>query len=185
MKKLLLISLGVLLGGCAFADTDLLEDRRCSSHQDCLSRGYSCVSGYCMRPEDACSSDEDCEDGSFCNGIATCDPESTLADNAGCVQGASPPLSDGVACTNDHCNESTRSVDHTPGPDCICEDMQDHAACARLAEARGEVCTLGQCNDQLTCDFETASDGTQCQDSCGDEQVTGTCTLGECTIDCT
>jgi len=60
-----------------------------------------------------CLIDGDCDDGLFCNGDETC------ANNQ--CQPGSFPCDDGVACTNDTCNESGDSCSHSP-VDALCSD---------------------------------------------------------------
>jgi subtilisin family serine protease len=52
-----------------------------------------------------CNNNGECDDGLFCNGAETCVASS-------CQAGTPPNCSDGVACTNDSCNEATNSCDH-------------------------------------------------------------------------
>src|SRR5690606_14638530 len=55
----------------------------------------------------ACTSDEACSDGLFCNGQERCvDGE--------CVAGAPIGCDDGVDCTDDRCVEATRSCEFVP-----------------------------------------------------------------------
>jgi len=52
--------------------------------------------------------DSPCPDSKFCNGAETCD-------GAGLCQPGTPvECNDGVNCTDDSCNETTDSCDHTP-----------------------------------------------------------------------
>ncbi|MBO6934277.1 MAG: hypothetical protein JJ863_04860 [Deltaproteobacteria bacterium] len=51
-----------------------------------------------------CSSDDECSDGQFCNGIEVCSPDSPLASSAGCVAGPPP-------CEADECVETSDSCD--------------------------------------------------------------------------
>lgn len=153
MVRALLLLVVFALGGCAFSDVDDLEARRCRLDADCTDPGYACESGFCQRRIEVCTADTDCEDGSFCNGVAHCDPASPLANGEGCVAGAPPAVTDGITCTVDSCQESTRSVVHTRTEDCICEDITDHPACEALASARGETCQSARCNAELTCTF--------------------------------
>ncbi len=141
------------LTACAFADTDDLEARQCRLNAQCTTPGYACEAGFCQRREEVCTVDDDCEDGSYCNGVAHCDPDSSLANDLGCVSGAPPAVNDGIACTRDACDESTRSVVHTPSADCICETNTDHESCVALATARDQTCDSARCNAELTCDF--------------------------------
>ena len=139
------------VSGCVVSDTEYLKERQCRIDADCTLPGYLCERGYCMRLPDFCEVDEDCEDGFFCNGVASCNPGSSLADEDGCVVGAAPALNDGIPCTLDVCDEATRSVMHTQTQDCICDTPDDHAACERLAQARDQSCETARCNAELTC----------------------------------
>jgi len=74
--------------------------------------GQSCDEGGDVCVE--CVIDADCDDGLFCNGGETC--------NAGtCQSGTAPNCNDGVACTDDSCNESTDSCDHAANNG-LCDD---------------------------------------------------------------
>ncbi len=137
--------------GCVVSDTDDLEGRKCAADSDCTLPGYRCETGYCLRLADLCREDDDCEDGLYCNGIASCDPSSSLADDTGCVAGAAPPTNDGIVCTVDTCDEAMRRVVHVRTEDCICADPNDHAACEALARALDRVCQSARCNAELTC----------------------------------
>lgn len=61
-----------------------------------------------------CSIDDDCDDGSFCNGMETCDAGT-------CIAGTPVSCDDAIACTTDTCNEGADSCDHTP-VDAICDN---------------------------------------------------------------
>jgi hypothetical protein len=148
-----LVLLATGLTACAFADTEALDARACRLNADCTEPGFACEAGYCQLRDEVCTTDVDCEDGSYCNGVARCDPGSPLANELGCVGGAPPAITDGIACTRDSCDESTQSVVHTPSADCICETNTDHASCEALAAARGQTCDSARCNAELTCDF--------------------------------
>lgn len=52
-----------------------------------------------------CESDDDCDDGLFCNGMEAC-----VAGR--CAPGVEPDCDDGVACTADTCDESRRDCTH-------------------------------------------------------------------------
>jgi len=54
-----------------------------------------------------CLGDADCSDGQFCNGAETCDANLT------CQSGAAP-CDDGVACTDDSCDEVNDACAYTP-----------------------------------------------------------------------
>ncbi|MFQ5462535.1 MAG: hypothetical protein ACE5E5_07905, partial [Phycisphaerae bacterium] len=59
--------------------------------------------------------DANCDNGLFCDGSETCD--ATLD----CQAGTPPALSDGVACTDDTCDEALNVVVHTPN-DANCDN---------------------------------------------------------------
>jgi len=67
-----------------------------------------------------CSADTDCEDGLFCNGAETCDPESADANLRGCVAGSRP-------CPVDRCLEAERRCDTTGCADADGDGFMDLA----------------------------------------------------------
>ena len=62
----------------------------------------------------SCEADPDCDDGLYCNGVEDCVSGS-------CVAGTPVSCDDGVACTDDACNEGTDSCDNTPN-DAACDN---------------------------------------------------------------
>jgi subtilisin-like proprotein convertase family protein len=72
-----------------------------------------------------------CQDGLWCNGDEICDP------SQGCVNGFPPDTSDGIACTVDSCDESTRRMVHAV----------DHAFCDNGVWCDG----FEQCHFELDC----------------------------------
>ncbi len=52
--------------------------------------------------------DARCDDHLYCDGVETCDP------TRGCLSGRVPAADDGVACTEDLCDEATHAVVHVP-----------------------------------------------------------------------
>ena len=103
-----------------------------------------------------CSVPADCDDGLWCNGAEDCVGGS-------CVPGTEPDCSDGVACTDDSCNEDTDSCDNVPN-DLNCDNG---LYCDGV-----EVCsaTLGcqpgtavDCNDGVGCTDDSCNEDT---DSC-------------------
>ena len=71
-----------------------------------------------------------CDDGEFCNGAETCDAA------LDCQAGTPPPLDDGVACTDDSCDEGSNAVVHAPDPG-FCDD--------------GDPCTAEACDSITGC----------------------------------
>jgi cysteine-rich repeat protein len=99
----------------------------CSDGVACTRDSCDDVRGGCVSvPEDTA-----CDDGLFCNGAETCDGV------WGCRPGAAPPCSDGIPCTVDRCDESSRSCAHVP----------DHAQCDD-----GRFCTgVETCDPRAGC----------------------------------
>jgi hypothetical protein len=109
-----------------------------------------------------CSSDADCDDGVFCDGAETC--RGSL-----CMPGSPIVCNDGVACTDDRCDEGTRSCRSAPvdarcddGLFCTgtetcdartgCLDGRDPACGDRVA------CTVDACDEALDRCTNTPSD---------------------------
>lgn len=94
-----------------------------------------------------CSQDRDCLDGVFCNGSERC------LDGT-CGKGMPPEVDDGVACTEDRCDESTGRVVHQAQA-AMCDDDEPctRDECDRVAGCRHEqdfsICTcepVGECD---------------------------------------
>ncbi len=102
-----------------------------------------------VAPPPGCTSNAQCDDGLWCNGAEIC--------NAGtCQAGSAPNCNDGVACTDDSCNESTDSCNN--------------------------VANNGNCDDGLFCNGEETCHATLgCQagsDPCAPDpcnEITDTC----------
>jgi len=117
-----------------------------------------------------CTSDGDCDDGLFCNGAESCDVPS-----GNCQSGTAPNCNDGVACTDDSCNEATDS----------CNNVADNANCSNGLYCDGaETChvTLGcqsgtppNCNDGVGCTDDSCNEST---DSCDNVPDDGSCDNG-------
>ena len=87
-------------GACEFLPVHArcIETQFCSSENGCVDRP-------------PCQRDDDCDDGSFCNGIERCN-----ADTGACEPGIAPEVDDGVPCTIDVCSDQLAMVVHTPTP---------------------------------------------------------------------
>jgi len=115
-------------GATAWADNDGVtcdDTLWCNGADTCSGGSCSVHAGeQCPENDDVCdgvtSCDEDnnacvtspvltCDDGQWCNGAETCDPET------GCVAGTSPDCSatDYLSCTIEECDETTDSCVHT------------------------------------------------------------------------
>ncbi len=119
----------------------------------------ACTTDSCNEATDSCDHTPNngaCSDGQFCNGSETC--HVTL----GCQAGTPPNCSDGVACTDDSCNEGTDSCDHVAN-NANCND--------------GLFCTGAEtCNATLGCQ----AGGDPCPGQICDE---GTDTCANCIVD--
>jgi len=83
-----------------------------------------------------CTNDGQCDDGIYCNGIETCDPESFAASRAGCVPGVvcdRPCVEELMAC-------ATAPADRRP------------ADCPPGDDLRDVVCVFDVCSDDIQCD---------------------------------
>lgn len=123
--------------------------------------GTACDDGVACTLNDACDvrqdclgqrDDASCDDTLFCNGAEICDPESIERDGAGCAPGEPPSLDDGVACTEDVCDEDSDDILHTPvGCECVVD-----GDCV-------QACSVGRC-EGFACVFTPAEAGTACDD---------------------
>lgn len=102
----------------------------------------------------SCLTNDDCDDGLFCNGAETCGPDGE------CVQGQAPVIDDGVGCTVDACNEATAEVTHIAddsrcddGLYCngaeVCDLVSDCGAGTPVACADETICTTDSCDEDL------------------------------------
>ncbi len=139
--------------------------------------GVSCTDDSCNEGTDSCDNtpnDGLCDNGLFCDGSETCSA------SLGCQAGAAPNCDDGVACTNDSCNEGSDQCDNVPdnglcdnGLFCDgaetcnaalgCQDGPDPCA-AGLCDEAGDLCNEcavnADCDDGLFCNgAETCSAG--------------------------
>jgi hypothetical protein len=167
----------------------LCIDGECKPHPPC--NGTSCddpslvcnqATGECVRGEDCggmpceCTA-ASCDDGIFCNGIETCDPDN------GCLSGSYPCSGNTPVCDEqgDRCVQCT-TANHCDGTECVdnvcqCEPDCDGRVCGD--DGCGGSCGSCQagllCGDDGLCGCEPDCNGKQCgSDGCG-----GTC--GNCT----
>jgi hypothetical protein len=107
-------------------------------------------------PEPICTS-QSCNDGLFCNGLETCDP------NVGCQPGTPPACGDAFACTADACNEATDSCTHAPNNG-LCSDGQFCNGVEVCSPTQGCVAgTPPACGDAFGCTADACNEAT---DSC-------------------
>jgi cysteine-rich repeat protein len=98
--------------------------------------GVACTDDVCDEGADVVvntPNDAYCDDLQFCNGAETCDAL------AGCQPGSPVDPDDGVACTDDACDEGADVVVNTPN-DAHCDD--------------GNACTAGLCDAVSGCSFQ-------------------------------
>ncbi|MEE9295779.1 MAG: hypothetical protein V3W34_12570, partial [Phycisphaerae bacterium] len=127
----------------------------CDALLDCQVGSEPCPPESCDEIDDecACQNDTDCDDGLFCNGNETCDSAIST-----CRAGTPPVIDDGVACTDDSCDEVNDVVVNTPN-DANCDN--------------GLFCDGTEtCDALLDCQAGTApviDDGVACTDDSCDE----------------
>jgi hypothetical protein len=135
------------------------NDAACAANETCVA-GTGCV------PE--CTGNDDCDDGLFCNGAETCT-------SGACVAGTAPSCSDGVACTNDLCDEI--------GDACVSVPVD--GACPANHTCDAAMGCVPECDDDGDCDDGLFCNGTETCASNG--CVAGTapsCSDGiSCTVD--
>lgn len=116
--------------------------------------GLDCTFDTCDEFNDTAlhlPNDDMCSDGQFCNGVETCDAV------AGCVAGAPVEIDDGIACTQDSCDEDSDTVVHGLD-DAVCDDG--------LFCNGTESCSTGGCvagtpaavDDGVDCTFDTCDE---------------------------
>jgi hypothetical protein len=105
-----------------------------------------------------CTTNADCNDGLFCNGVETCDAADPGAGPDGCVPGTPPDCSDAFSCTTDSCDEQDDECDHTP-VDSVCDDS--------MACNGAEFCDVDfgcqngmpiDCDDSVACTLDACID---------------------------
>ncbi|MFC1844375.1 MopE-related protein, partial [Thermodesulfobacteriota bacterium] len=104
-----------------------------------------------------------CDNGFFCDGFETCGASN-------CQAGTPPVIDDGVSCTDDSCNETSDSIDHTPNNG-LCDNGQfcdGSETCDALLDCQagiapiiddGVSCTDDSCDEATDTIINTANDG--------------------------
>lgn len=158
--------------GCTVDTCDEVDDCVFAPNHDACAQGKICdpIQG-CRTPE--CFEDEDCSDGSFCNGAELCI-------NNTCYNGDSVNCDDGIACTEDHCDTGAQQCVNAP----LDSRCADYTVCNGHEECNAESgCQLGQaldCDDQLDCTTDSCDSAMGCQNN----PVHGMCDDGTaCTTD--
>jgi hypothetical protein len=103
-----------------------------------------------------CSTDEQCDDELYCNGLESCSDEGI------CVPGAPVVCDDAVDCTLDACNETTDSCEYQPR-NTLCNDG---LFCNGEETCSPEGCVMGTpvvCDDEISCTDDACNEES---DSC-------------------
>ena len=139
----------------------------CQDDEDSdLDDGLACTIDSCDEDADVflhVADDGACNDSLYCNGVEICDVE------LGCLSGAAPLISDGIACTVDACIEvgqtATHTEDHTlcnDGLYCNGDETCDGAAGCTTGTPPvlndGVACTVDECNELDNSVTHTPSD---------------------------
>ncbi|MBU0467185.1 MAG: right-handed parallel beta-helix repeat-containing protein, partial [Nanoarchaeota archaeon] len=123
---------------------------------------------FCQdEPEPECTTDEQCDDGSFCDGVETCQAGT-------CVAGTPPCVDDGVECTTVLCDEGSDQCNVPDDGYCqdilglFCDgeetcDAVDDCQAGFLDWSDGVYCTVDSCDEDLDEIIHTAND-VLCQD---------------------
>ncbi len=164
---------------CTGTETcDVVNGCQAGTAPDCDDE-VTCTDDSCDELDDEClniPNDGLCGDDEFCNGAETCDAVN------GCQVGTAPNCDDGVACTDDSCDELDDECLNIPN-DGLCDDANE--------------CTDDACDPGADCQHAAntapCDDGNECtaDDTCSAESCVGTaldegtgCDDGNpCTID--
>ena len=192
----LLVPAAASAQGSCRSNADCNDGRFCNGTERCASIPFgggfcipglpACVGVFCNettdRCEPRCTSNAQCDDGLFCNGIEACSGNR-------CYPGIAPDCDDAFACSIDSCDESMRQCTHAP-PDadrdghgdarCFGDDCDD--ADPLRHPGRTEVCDSGRdedCDDTTIGSLDQDGDGHIDADCCN-----VTSTASSCGADC-
>lgn len=126
-------------------------DERCNPVLDCVPR--------------RCTRHQECDDGIFCNGVETCDPEAGDQET-GCAPGEPVVCTDGVPCTLDRCDEALDRCVFEPNHD-ACADSVDCTVdrCEPGADSDPQGCV--RTPDDSWCELDFCTVGSTCDPSSG------------------
>ncbi|MGB2988152.1 MAG: C25 family cysteine peptidase, partial [Phycisphaerae bacterium] len=134
--------------------------------------GVACTDDSCNEGTDSCdnvANDVNCDNGLWCDGAEWCDAVND------CQTETAPDCDDGIACTDDSCNESTDSCDNVAN-DANCDNglWCDGAEwCDDVSDCQSG--TAPDCNDGVGCTDDSCNEGT---DSCDNTPNNGYCDNG-------
>lgn len=136
----------------------------CEGDDDCQD-GIACTFDFCDMNSGYCRNepvDGNCSNGLWCDGEELCDLL------RGCVPGESVDCNDVHACTNDDCDEESRSCTHL-AQDGMCDDLND---CTLDICRPGDGCIFlaneGICDDGDPCTLGDACHEGQCESGLGE-----------------
>jgi cysteine-rich repeat protein len=162
--------------------------------------GVSCTDDACDEVNDSCvntTNDAHCDDGLFCNGVESCDAVND------CQAGAPVDCSDGVACTDDACDETNDSCTNTANdanctPDTFFCNGAEFCDAVNDCSSSGDPCQTGTvCNETddscdavaacgngvleagEDCDDGNTVDGDCCAATCQFEMLGSSCSDGQ------
>lgn len=149
-----------------------------------------CTVDACDEGANKCThtkNDARCDNGDYCDGTETCDPDDADANGNGCVADPVDPCDDGLDCTADGCNEGTNVCLHVPVHS-KCADMNDGGnadycnieTCEPanvLHDADGCVSVGRNCADTVDCTDDSCNEAT---DTCDHDPDDGFCDDGLC-----
>jgi hypothetical protein len=132
-----------------------------------IDDGVACTDDSCDEAADTIvntANDANCDNGLFCDGSETCDAA------LDCQAGTPPTIDDGVACTDDSCDEATDVVVNAPndglcdnGLFCdgaeVCDAVLDCQAGTPPSIDDGVVCTDDSCDEAADAIVNAANDG--------------------------
>lgn len=151
--------------------------------------GFSCTTDLCVNQGGvaACQyvpHDSACDDGKYCTGIETCNPQASGASLVtGCLDGTRPTCADAYECTIDTCDNATAGCLFAPdNSKCPAAGECQHligclasSGCVYANETDGKSCGVGgkcqdglckqecvvneDCNDQIDCTLDACSGG--------------------------
>jgi hypothetical protein len=115
-----------------------------------------------------CSTNEQCDDGLYCNGAEQCVSGS-------CQAGTAPNCDDGVSCTIDSCNEGTDSCDHTANNGACDDGLYCNGAETCNVTLGCQAGTAPNCNDGVACTIDSCNEA---MDVCENTPDNGACDDG-------
>jgi hypothetical protein len=139
---------------------------------DC-NDGIACTVDACSEQNDSCTHQPNhsaCGNSLYCDGAEVCDVL------LGCQPGVAVDCADGIACTNDTCNEASDSCVHTPD-NAVCSNDQYCDGVETCSARNG--CQPGTpivCNDSIPCTADACNEST---DSCASTPNDAACSDGK------